>query len=224
MPLNLKENEESGRAGGPKSEPIVHKPKENMSGGSKTILVTVVVIVLIVGVGVLYKSGYIGMKKNTSTEEMFIQPTDTAKAVPVDSVAVSRSVEQPKSETVGQLRNEKPMTNETGKVQPKSKTKLSKKHQAQPEPKAEAKSSPKPIGTGQYTIYAGSYKSKTTADEEVGRWNEAGYQAFVRERPDKTGTLYSVCLGHYGTKDEAQQQAEKLKDAFEGGYWVDVVK
>jgi|ERR1041385_8113990 cell division septation protein DedD len=197
MPLNLKDGEESGQTGGFREGPPVHKPKMGMSNGAKATVIIAVLIVVGVAVFMMYKAGIFGKKKGPPPESVFAQPVDTmVSAAPAESET---------AETVPPEKIEK-------SIAPKL------------EVKNEAKSPPKPTGTGQYTIYIGLYASKSIADEEAGRWNDAGYHAFVNEASGPMGASYRVCLGRYGSKTEARQEAEKLKDAFEGGYWVDMAR
>lgn len=70
--------------------------------------------------------------------------------------------------------------------------------------------------TKRYTIYIASYADRGPAEEEVGRWNEAGYHAFVVE---STGR-FRVAIGEYDKIAEARTQAESLSEAFEYGYWI----
>lgn len=76
-----------------------------------------------------------------------------------------------------------------------------------------------PFTRGRYTIYIASYADRAFAEEEVGRWNEAGFQSFVIEA---TGH-YRVALGEYIRISEARSTAEHLNEAFENGYWIGVL-
>ena len=64
-----------------------------------------------------------------------------------------------------------------------------------------------------YTVYIASYRSRSDAEEEVARWTEAGYEAFVREYDG----WFRVALGHYNHLAEARDRAEGLKESFEQG-------
>ena len=214
MSLKLKENESQENTGGKRMEPIVHAPKESLPGRSKTIIWVVVVIVLIVGIGILYKFGIISNKKPSNNEQVFTGSADTVKAA-----AGGPSIGQQQSETVGGAVGEKSTVKNEQNKQTRQGTKQIASHQVSPEHNTGTQPA-----AGQFTIYIGTYTSKTVAGEESDRWNEAGYQSFVSEHSGKKGSEYRVCLGRYADKNDARKQAEKLKDAFEGGYWVDVVK
>jgi len=70
--------------------------------------------------------------------------------------------------------------------------------------------------SGRYTIYIASYRDRTPAEEEVSRWNEAGYKAAVVEIIGH----FRVSLGEYAGFREARNTAENLNEAFENGYWI----
>ncbi len=72
------------------------------------------------------------------------------------------------------------------------------------------------MGGGRYTIYVARQQVRERADEEVGRWRDAGYQADVVERDG----WYCVAVGRYQSREEARSVAEKLKEGLEGGYWI----
>ncbi len=232
MPLNIKDTEESGQSGSSKVGPPVHKPKTDMSGGTKMAITIVVIAIMGVGIFMMYKAGMFGSKHESQPQQVSMQPVDTtAMTASPDTMLAAQQTETPPAQVIEEPKKEQQMASKT--EEPKSKPKSKAKHEAAPEKKREIKTEPKhevampvkqPAGSGNYTIYAGSYTSKNTANEEAGRWNEAGYQAFVNESSGKKGTMYRVCVGRYPTKDQAKQQAEKLKDAFESGYWVDVIK
>jgi hypothetical protein len=73
-----------------------------------------------------------------------------------------------------------------------------------------------PTDPGHFTIYIAAYRLKKPAEEEVGRWIDAGYQAFVVN----TRGRFCVTLGEYADKSEARGAAQKLAEGFENGYWI----
>ncbi len=69
---------------------------------------------------------------------------------------------------------------------------------------------------GNYTIFISAYSLATDAEELAGRWRKAGYNAFIRH----TSGWYRVGLGRYRTIAGAREEAERLRQAFEEGYWI----
>ncbi len=92
---------------------------------------------------------------------------------------------------------------------------------AQPQPRSPTptmKSSPTVISTGkrQYSIYIAAYAARADAEEEVGRWRDAGYDAFVYD----VHGWFRVALGHFESIPETQPMIDSLEEGFEQGYWV----
>jgi cell division septation protein DedD len=69
---------------------------------------------------------------------------------------------------------------------------------------------------GQYTIFISAFHDAGDAEELAGRWEKAGYPAFVQH----SGSWYRVALGRYVTAAIAKVEAEKLRQAFEEPYWI----
>jgi hypothetical protein len=80
--------------------------------------------------------------------------------------------------------------------------------------------SPVPIGQTFYTIYIAAYRIEPPADEEVSRWNDAGYISAVVD----ANKHFNVALGQYATIVEARAFAEQMFDAFENGYIIGKIK
>ncbi|MDI6766171.1 MAG: SPOR domain-containing protein [Bacteroidota bacterium] len=74
----------------------------------------------------------------------------------------------------------------------------------------------KPITSGNYTVYIASYVVKQPAEDEVARWNEAGFQASVVE----ANNHFRVSLGEYVSVKDADTFAVRMWEAFECGYWI----
>ena len=70
---------------------------------------------------------------------------------------------------------------------------------------------------GDYTIFIGVLGDSGDAGELARRWEKAGYPAFVL--PSRGGR-YRVGLGRYPTEALAREDAEKLRQALEDGYWI----
>ena len=73
-----------------------------------------------------------------------------------------------------------------------------------------------PYKVGDYTIFIASHTDRSAAEEEVARWREAGYTAYVIE----ANGHFRVALGQYTTLSDARKTVAELEDAFENGYWI----
>ncbi len=69
---------------------------------------------------------------------------------------------------------------------------------------------------GDYTIFISAFHAAADAEELAGRWERAGYPAFVQH----SSGWYRVALGRYQTVALARAEAEKLRQAFEEGYYI----
>ena len=223
---NVDENQpESAPEGGEQSQgpqrpqPILHKPKgANPLMGKMGIIIGGAVVLLVVG---FFVFRWVKNKKAaappTVVENVVPQKQDTTTQAPPPATMTQTQTQAP-PQMVTSTPPEKNMTKKSDK-QPS----IAKKEKVEPPPKKEpvVKETPPPprqvaSGSGEFTIFVGSFKSKLSADDLSSRWHDAGYDAFVSEK----GILYRVCLGKYSLKAEAQSQADKLKDAFEDGYWI----
>lgn len=69
---------------------------------------------------------------------------------------------------------------------------------------------------GDFTIFISAFSSAADAQELSGRWERAGYPSFVQH----SGGWYRVGLGRYASVGSAREEAEKLRQALEEGYWI----
>ena len=69
---------------------------------------------------------------------------------------------------------------------------------------------------GRFALYIGAFINRNDAEEEVVRWKDAGFEAYVRE----SGKWFRVALGRYDHVADASKRAEEYEEAFEQGYWV----
>ena len=214
MPFDFKDAEE-GQQERPQErpQPILHKPRISTAPARSLVIAVIAVVVIGVGAIIAIKSGIFKKKKTeppTVVHTMTGQQADTLGNQAV--VPEPQFTEEPKN-----IEPSNPQRIHESKTVSMKKEKNKEKTGPQ-HPTSEGKSLPPPdASTGDFTIFIGSFKSKALADGEANRWNEAGYQAFVTEK----NRWYRISLGKYTTKETAKQQAEKLKDAFESGFWVD---
>ncbi|MGA2622810.1 MAG: SPOR domain-containing protein [Bacteroidota bacterium] len=239
MPFDFKDHEEEPQEQAPqRPQPILHKPRGSAFPIRKLVFVLLGIIVLGAAGFLAMKTGILKKKRPEPpkiVETVTPQKPDSAALAaaqqpPPQPVPTPNKVEpkkpEPKKEPVKKAEIAKP-EKQPPKVAAEKQPPKTKPVKQPPAPKKETikenpppkvvKPAPVPGGSGDYTIFIGSYKEKALADDEASRWNEAGYPAFVT---DKNG-WHRVSLGKYTSKNEARQQAEKLKDAFESGYYID---
>ncbi len=206
MPLNLKDSEDSKQPNNVKKEPILHKPKQDLTTISKIILWIVAVIVIVGGMYALIKFGLIGKKKEPITEQAITQSIDTIM-----------TTEPPLQTTIPEqippsLENKPIIEKETPKKISKPKT----EHNG-PELKRETN---KLSYREAFTIFIGSFTTKEKAEKEAARWNKEKIVVSVGEYNVMGNTVFRLCYGKYNSHEEAKNEAEKIKDKFIYGYWI----
>lgn len=77
------------------------------------------------------------------------------------------------------------------------------------------------MGTGNFTVVIYSYLSRKLADDEAGRWTNAGFPAMVREKSVGGTMVYRVSVGRYETRQLASKAGKEIEHMLETGYWVD---
>jgi len=77
---------------------------------------------------------------------------------------------------------------------------------------------------GEYTIQVSAWREQTTAQEIVKRLEAAGYPAFVEERVYKDGPWYTVRIGRYPTRKDAQLAVGQFGEELQAHHWIDRVR
>ncbi len=223
---------DSGEQNLGRPQPILHKPKgANPLMGKMGIMIGAAVVLLVIGFFAFrwFKNRKPAAPPPIVVENVIPQATDTTTQTPEVTPPYSATSQPPQTPAMtdeegdGTMKKSSPPPEKKPAIATKEKKKEPVKEASPPPPPAEKKkASPPPqqtapVGTGEFTIYIGAFKSKINADDLANRWNEAGYQAFITEKKG----FYRVSIGKYSSKAEAKEQAEKLKDGFESGYWVD---
>lgn len=194
MSLNFKENDQEPEENNRDVGPILHRPAESSGASPKLIVVIALVVILLAGAFVIYKFILHKNKQSPPKIEALTQGHDTTK----NNVAQNNIGEQ--SGVVSSAQSNVQTTTQPTVVEKKT------------EPDNSAK--------GNFTIYIARHKTQTVADEEAGRWKDAGYTSAVF----LIDGWYCVSVGRFETSDEAKEEAEKLSDGFEAGYKVGIVR
>ena len=77
---------------------------------------------------------------------------------------------------------------------------------------------------GEFTIQVIAYSSKGPAVEASKNLNEAGYPAFVEKIPMKGGEWYTVRIGKYATREEAEKAVQEFPDELKEHYVIDRIR
>jgi hypothetical protein len=219
-----------------KRQPLSPFRRAPLSGGGGTTLhvmiVLGVIILIAVGVYLANNFGYIHLwTKKAPVPAVVPQQQESQLLTSVDSIAAAQpvpvpSTPEPKKTTVAKKSEVKTEKKPEVKAEKKSEVKTEKKLEVKAEEKPEIKAAPKqaikiPESTiGEYSIIIGSFRDKSKAEAEASKWKEVGYISTVSEKAN----WYRLAIGKYATKKEALEDAKKLADGFEGGYWIEQVK
>lgn len=78
--------------------------------------------------------------------------------------------------------------------------------------------------TGEYTVQVSSWRDKEIADQIVKRLADAGYPAFVQALEFKGGTWYTVRVGRYASRKDAEQAVQNFAEELKSNYWIGKAK
>jgi cell division protein FtsN len=235
-----------------KRQPLSPFRRPPLSGGGGTTLHVMIVlgIIILIAVGVYLANdfGYIHLwTKKTPVPAVVAQQQESELLTSVDSIAAAQpvpvpSTPEPKKTTVAKKSEVKAEKKPEVKVEKKPEVKVEKKPEVKVEKKSEVKAEKKleviaekkleikaetkkvdkilESTIGEYSIIIGSFRDRSKAEAEASKWKEVGYISTVSEKAN----WYRLAIGKYATKKEALENAKKLADGFEGGYWIEQVK
>lgn len=229
---NLNLNEDPRRR--LRQQPLSPFKKPPITGGGSKMLPIMVLFGLLIFVGVilflLNQTGYINLWGEKSAHIMAITKPEENPVEPTQTIQIP--VEQKEPNRDSGIQKEEQKVIESNKIKQEQKSKEGKAA-TEVKKEAEKKVLPKTIPeiknaklTGGYSIFIGSFRDRKRAEEEAQRWSDAGFEVAISEKSfnSRSGKWYRVHIGNFSDREEARKLALKLADAFEGGYWIDVVK
>ncbi|MBI3580060.1 MAG: SPOR domain-containing protein [Ignavibacteriales bacterium] len=227
--LNLSEDEsaENIESTEPSSEQTDEQPQEEKKGGGAVKVLIVVLAILIVGGGAAFLLNRLGIVKLWGKKQSAATVVEYNEMAPPQEQAVE------KKDTAPTQMIETPAIDAPKKAPAKA--------EAKPESKAVAKGEKKPAPPvkemptaqssgkltemkGEYTIQVFALKNKTSAESMVQKLGDAGYPVYLEEREYKDGPWYTVRIGHYPSRKDAQMAVESFAEELKSRYWIDRVK
>jgi cell division septation protein DedD len=185
-------------------------------GGKGAMILIVLLAVLIVGAGAVYLLNRFGIikvfgKKAPPQVVQLQEPTPVAPQSPATDTTATKMIETPPLQ--GGKKGPVPMA---GKPSPA----------VTPAKEMPASMAAPKLGEmkGEYTIQVSAWRDKSIADEMVKRLAEAGYPAYVEERPYKDGSWFTVRIGRYSSRKDAQEAVQNFADEIKSSYWIDKVR
>ncbi len=191
-------------------------------GGITTILIVVLAVVIVGGGGafLLDKLGVIQIfskkKAAPAVAQLQEEPAQTEVAASAGGGEPNKMIETPP-------------VDEKGKAAVGTK-KADDKAAKKPAVKAEApvKLMPTPASSGnlqemkgEYTIQVSAWRDKEIAGEIAKRLADAGYPAFVEDRELKGGAWFTVRVGRYASRKDAEQAVQNFAEELRSNYWID---
>jgi cell division septation protein DedD len=208
-------------------ETAAPKYKPARQGGGAAKILTVVLAVLVVGGSgafLLDKLGVIHIFGKKKPAPAVVQLQEQAPEQQAEATAPSVDAGQTEMIETPPLDAKGAAATKRGE---KSETKSSVKEKAQMVPKEMLAAAP--IGKlqemkGEYTIQLSAWRDKEIAQELAKRLNVAGYPAYVEDRHYKDGTWYTVRVGKYPSRKEAEQAVRSFAEDIRTNYWIDRAK
>jgi cell division septation protein DedD len=195
-------------------------------GGMGMILIVVLVLALLGGgafvlnkLGVVHLWGkkpapaVVQLPEQQPAEQTTAQATESNQTQMIETPPVDEKAKAP-GQTAAKKGDQKSATKPTSKAAPKPAAK------EMPAPAAANVGDMK----GEYTVQVSAWRDKGIADEMVKRLGEAGYPAFAEDRAYKGGTWYTVRIGHYASRKEAESAVQNFGEELKTNYWIDKVK
>jgi flagellar basal body-associated protein FliL len=214
--------ESSAEQGGETAESGDETPKKG--GGIMTILVVVLAVLIVGGGGafLLDKLGVIHVfskkKAAPAVAQLQEQPAQTEVGAPEVGAGTNQMIETPPVDEKGKPSAAAKKPDEKAVRKPAVKGKA----------EAPVKSMPAPASSGnlqemkgEYTVQVSAWRDKEIAGEIVRRLSDAGYPAFVEERAFNGGAWYTVRVGRYASRKDAQQAVQNFAEELRSNYWID---
>lgn len=198
--------------------------EEEKKGGGLVKILIVVVAFLIVGGGAAFLLNKLGIVKLWGTKQSAPTIVENAEVTPAQDQAVAMQ-DTAQAELIETPAIETPKKT-PAKAEAKPESKFAAKSEKKPaQPKKEMPSAGK-LGemAGQYTIQVFALKNKTSAESMVQKLGDAGYPAYMEERDYKDGPWYTVRIGYYPSRKDAQMAVESFAEELKSRYWIDRVK
>jgi cell division septation protein DedD len=197
--------------------------KSGGGGGGSKIMIFVLVFVIILGacVYILNQRGIIKLwgKKKTQIaqiqEEPFQQePIEQAAPEQGTPGQVAEPQQQPDTSQVALLETS-PVEE---KAEPPKETKM-QEEVAEPEPASKLSEM-----KGEFTVQVIAYREKSKAAETSKNLEYAGYPSFVEKVPMKGGDWYTVRIGKYPTREDAQKAVKNFAAQLQTHYVIDKIR
>lgn len=217
--LNLQDDESMENlesSAQPEDETLVSDDEGGKKGGLTKILIIVLAVVIVGGGGafLLDKLGVVQIfsKKKAPPAVAQLQEAPAQTETGTQAPMIETPPVDEKGATAANKTAEKP----GAKAPSTSKT------------AAEGKAMPAPASSGkldemkgEYTIQVSAWRDKEIAEEIVRRLADAGYPAFVEERAFSGANWFTVRVGRYASRKDAEVAVQNFAEEIRSNYWID---
>jgi cell division septation protein DedD len=216
--LNLIDEGGFDEAPAPAAPPAKKKISKVGSGGGGGTKVLIIFLVLILAGGGVYFLNQRGIIKLWGKGKAPVaQIQDEFGQVPVDQPA-----QEPTQEPQQQTDTSNLALVETAPVEENAELpKETVKKEEAAEPESASKLSEM---SGEYTVQVIAYREKSKAVETSKNLEYAGYPSFVEKIPMKGGDWYTVRIGKYPSREDAQKAVENFAAQLQAHYVIDKIR
>ncbi|MBI3585969.1 MAG: SPOR domain-containing protein [Ignavibacteriales bacterium] len=203
--------------------------EEEKKGGGLVKVLIVIFAFLIVGGGAAFLLNKLGIVKLWGKKQPAPTVVEYNEAAPEQEQAVEKK-DTAQTQMIETPAIDTPKKKTPAKGEAKSESKpvaKSEKKPAQPIKQMQMPAVPSSgkLGEmkGEYTVQVFALKNKISAESMVQKLSEAGYPAYMEERMYKDGPWYTVRIGHYPSRKDAQTAVESFAEELKSRYWIDRV-
>jgi cell division septation protein DedD len=191
-------------------------------GGGTKILIIFLILVLVGGIAyLLNQRGIIKLwgKKKTPIAQIQDEPFQQE---PIDQTAQAPT-QAPTQEPQPKVDTSQVALVETAPVEEKAQS--SKNETIEDKEAAETESVSK-LGemSGEFTVQVIAYREKSKAVETSKNLEDAGYPSFVEKIPMKGGDFYTVRIGKYPSREDAQKAVKNFAAQLQAHYVIDKIR
>jgi septal ring-binding cell division protein DamX len=221
--LNLIDEGGFDEAPVPVAPPAKKKISKSGGGGGLKILALIMILILVVG-GVVYylnQRGTIKLwgKKKTTLAQLQDEPFQQE---PMEQGTPEQAAPEQAAEPQQQPDTSEVALLETAPVEEKVEPQKETKAQEEvTEPESVSKLSEM---KGEFTVQVIAYREKSKAVETSKNLEYAGYPSFVEKVPMKGGDWYTVRIGKYPTREDAQKAVKNFAAQLQTHYVIDKIR
>jgi cell division septation protein DedD len=185
-------------------------------GGTKILIIFFVLILVGGGVYVLNQRGIIKLWGNKKAQVAQMQDE------PFQQEPIDQRAQEPAQELQQQTDTSNVALVETAPVEEKAEP---PKEMVEKEEVAETESVSKLSEmSGEFTVQVIAYREKSKAVETSKNLEYAGYPSFVEKVPMKGGAWYTVRIGKYPSREDAQKAVKNFAAQLQANYVIDKIR